>query len=538
MHTGTSVQAPQDRADCDLLVIGGGINGTGIALDAAGRGLGVCLCEMGDLAAATSSSSSKLVHGGLRYLEQYEFRLVRESLREREILLHKAPHIVWPLRFRMPHRPHLRPFWLIRLGLFLYDTLARRQTLPGACSLRFDHSSPLLPDMTHGFEYSDAWVDDARLVLLNAMAARELGAEILTRTRCTAAQRVGALWQITLQAGDGRVRTVTARALVNAAGPWASALFGSVLAQPAPRQIRLVQGSHIVVPRLHPGAEAYILQNEDRRIVFVLPWLERFSLIGTTDVACSGDPGAVQITPAETAYLLDVVNRHFRRQLQPADVVGSYAGVRPLVEDAAASLATVSRDYELVLDAPAGQAPLLSVFGGKLTTYRQLAETALQRLQRFFPGAGPAWTASSVLPGGDFADREVLLQTLLREYPWLPVAVVRRYARSYGTRTRQLLAGATAEVAMGQDFGAGLWQREVDYLCQWEWAQSAADILWRRTKLGWLLTPAQVAALERYLAARAATATATAEAASAAAPAPAPILAGTAGTAAVPATPV
>lgn len=488
--------------DYDLLVVGGGINGAGIALDAAGRGLRVCLCEMQDLAAATSSKSSKLIHGGLRYLEYAEFKLVRESLREREILLRKAPHIVSPLRFRMPHRPHLRPAWMIRLGLFLYDRLARRQSLAAASSLDFGADSPLHSDITRGFEYSDAWVDDARLVVLNAVAAHELGATVLTRTRCQRVERSASGWRATLQPLHGDAITVRASALVNAAGPWASQLFGEVIPLPAPQQLLLVKGSHIVVPRLHAGKEAYILQNEDRRIVFVLPFLGKFSLIGTTDEAYTGDPNQAAISAAEIRYLLTVVNRHFRRALHEDDIIGSFAGVRPLLQTSGESLAAVSRDYILELNADQPGAPLLSVFGGKLTTYRHLAEIAMDKLQPWLPQAGPAWTATSELPGGDFSSRPELVLAFSKRWRWLPESLLRRYVACYGTRTRLMLKSVSSMATMGRDFGCGLYQCEVDYLVSHEWALTAEDILWRRTRLGWFASESTWAALRTYLLAR------------------------------------
>ncbi len=484
----------------DLLVIGGGVIGVGIAMDAAGRGLQVRLCEMNDLASATSSNSSKLIHGGLRYLEHYEFGLVKKALAERELLLKHAPHIMWPLRFRLPLRPHLRPAWMIRAGLFLYDHLARRDRLPGSCAIRFDQNSPLQPYLDRGFEYSDGWVDDARLVVLCAMAARHQGAEIVTRTRCIRAQRDQGLWYLTLQdTATGAQQQCRSRVLVNAAGPWASSLFAEAIPLPAPQQLRLVKGSHIVVPRLHNGPEAYMLQNEDRRIVFVLPYQDRFSLIGTTDVDYEGDPAEVQIGEREVDYLCTLVNDHFKRQISPADVVWRYSGVRPLISNEGGEAQQASRDYRLELDAPGSDAPLLSVFGGKLTTYRLLAEAATSALCRFFPEAGPPWTHNAVLPGGNFSTQARLAAALQGHYPWLPVALQQRLVRSYGTLCHRFLHGCEQLDDLGEDFGAGLYQKEVDYLREQEWARTVDDILWRRTKLGLELQDEQRARLQRYL---------------------------------------
>ncbi|MFP2769483.1 glycerol-3-phosphate dehydrogenase [Oceanisphaera sp. KMM 10153] len=484
----------------DVLVIGGGVNGTGIAMDAAGRGLKVCLCEMKDLASATSSNSSKLVHGGLRYLEHHELGLVKKALTERELLLQSAPHIMWPLRFRLPHRPHLRPAWMIRAGLFLYDHLARRKRLPGSCAICFNADSPLQAHITKGFEYSDAWVDDARLVVLCAIAAREQGAEIQTRTRCIKARRIEGLWHLTLQNTDtGERRQCRSRALVNAAGPWASSLFADTMAMPSPRQLRLVKGSHILVPRLHDGPEAYILQNEDRRIVFVLPYQEHFSLIGTTDVDYEGDPAEVAIDDAEVAYLCNLVNGYFKRQVSPGDLVWRYSGVRPLIDNADGDAQGASRDYSFELDAPGGEPPLLSVFGGKLTTYRLLADAATSTLCRFFPEAGPPWTHTAVLPGGNFSTQARLAKALRFHYSWLPDVLLQRFVRSYGTLCHRFLQGCEQLDDMGEAFGDHLYRKEVDYLIEHEWATTVDDILWRRTKLGLELQNDEQERLQHYL---------------------------------------
>ncbi|KAB5623277.1 glycerol-3-phosphate dehydrogenase [Pseudomonas putida] len=495
------VQPQPHLADCyDLAVIGGGINGVGIAADAAGRGLKVFLCEKDDLAQHTSSASSKLIHGGLRYLEHYEFRLVREALAEREVLLAKAPHIVKPMRFVLPHRPHLRPAWMIRAGLFLYDHLGKRKRLGGSRSLRFGAGYPLKPTITRGFEYADCAVDDARLVVLNAMAAREKGAHLHTRTRCLRAERVDGLWQVELQHADGSLQTIRARALVNAAGPWVASFIKDDLKLDAPYGIRLIQGSHLIVPRLYEGEHAYILQNEDQRIVFCIPYLDRFTLIGTTDREYSGDPAKVAITDAETDYLLKVVNEHFNHQLSRADIQHTYSGVRPLCNDESDNPSAVTRDYTLALSASEGQAPLLSVFGGKLTTYRKLAESAMTELKPFFPQMRGSWTASAPLPGGEgMTNVQALVDAVLARHGWLPVDIAKRWVLTYGSRVWRLLEGVQGPDDLGQSIGGGLFSREVDYLCAAEWAVSVDDILWRRTKLGLFTNAAEQQALADYL---------------------------------------
>lgn len=385
----------------DLIVIGGGINGAGIAADAAGRGLSVLMLEAQDLACATSSASSKLIHGGLRYLEHYEFRLVSEALAEREVLLKMAPHIAFPMRFRLPHRPHLRPAWMIRIGLFMYDHLGKRTSLPGSTGVRFGADSVLKPEIVRGFEYSDCWVDDARLVLANAQMVVRKGGEVLTRTRATAARRENGLWIVEAEDIDtGKKYVWQARGLVNATGPWVKQFFDEGMHLPSPYGIRLIKGSHIVVPRVHNQKQAYILQNEDKRIVFVIPWMEEFSIIGTTDVEYKGDPKAVKIEESEINYLLKVYNAHFQKQLGRDDIVWTYSGVRPLCDDESDSPQAITRDYTLDIHDENGKAPLLSVFGGKLTTYRKLAEHAMEKLASYYPGIGPAWTKTCVLPGG------------------------------------------------------------------------------------------------------------------------------------------
>lgn len=484
----------------DVLIIGGGINGCGIAMDAAGRGLRVLLCEQDDLASATSSRSSKLIHGGLRYLELFEFRLVGKALAERETLLRNAPHVIRPMRFRLPHQAHLRPAWLIRLGLFLYDHLARRETLPGSHRVQLQADSPLRPQITRGFEYSDAWVDDARLVVLVARAAHQHGAQILTRTACVHAERKAGLWHVTLEdRRSGQRHLQRSRALVNAAGPWVSSLLQGVIDTPVRRPLRLVKGSHIVVSRMYAGEHAYILQNEDNRIVFVIPFEDDFSLIGTTDVDYQGDPAAAQISEQETRYLLRVVNNHFRRQLSEGDVLWSFAGVRALADESGSRPQAASRDYLLDIDSPPGQPPLLSVLGGKITTYRRLAEQATDQLCDLLQRPARAWTADAVLPGGDFTNQATLIADLQRLYPWLPEHMARRFARSYGTLTHEILADCTSLDGMGRHFGADLYAREVRYLIQREWAVTAADVLWRRSKLGLHMKPTATAVLQDFI---------------------------------------
>ena len=474
----------------DLLVVGGGVNGTGIARDAAGRGLSVLLCEQDDLASHTSSASSKLIHGGLRYLEHYEFRLVREALIEREVLLRAAPHIIWPLRFVLPHEPGMRPAWMVRLGLLLYDHLGGRERLPGSqrLDLRRDPAgAPLKEAYRTGFAYADCWVEDARLVVLNAIDAAERGAEILTRQRCTAARRANGLWYATLRPqGGGPERVVRARCLVNAAGPWVSRFLTESVHMPALKRVRLVKGSHIVVPRLYEHPDPYILQHTDRRIVFVIPYEQRYTLIGTTDLDYEGDPARVQISDAEIDYLCRAVSRYLIDPVRPEQVRWSYAGVRPLYDDATSDVSAVTRDYVFDLDQPEGDASLLSVFGGKITTYRKLAEHALNKLEPVMGFEAGAWTGKAPLPGGDMpgADFDAFLAELRRERPWLPGDLARRYARAYGTRSLRILDDARDLGGLGEHLGDGVYEAEIDHLVRNEWARTEEDILWRRSKLG------------------------------------------------------
>ena len=493
----------------DLLVIGGGINGAGIARDAAGRGLSVLLVERDDLAAHTSSWSTKLIHGGLRYLEHYEFRLVAEALAEREVLLRAAPHIIEPLLFVLPHEPHLRPKWMIRAGLFLYDRLGGRMTLPKSIATRLDGSrygAGLKPRFRNGFVYADARVDDARLVVLNAIDARARGAEIRVRTTLEAARREGGMWRARLATRDGGTAEVRARALVNAAGPWVGDVLGQVGTAPIGARVRHVKGSHIVVPRVHAEDHAYILQNADKRIVFVIPYEDRYSLIGTTDVPVD-DYAHPAISAEETDYLLALANAYLDRPLAKGDIVWTYSGVRPLYDDGANDPSAVTRDYVLKVDAQppagvgtaargndgAGRAPVLSVFGGKITTYRKLAEAALVELRPFFPAMKGAWTDTSQLPGGDLprGDRAAWLGELCRRYPALDPGLLRALAKRHGTHAAAILGDARKPADLGEDFGAQLCEREIEHLVNDEWALAAEDVLWRRTKCGLPMTPAQ-----------------------------------------------
>jgi glycerol-3-phosphate dehydrogenase len=481
----------------DLLVVGGGINGVAIARDAAGRDLRVLLCDKGDLASATSSASSKLVHGGLRYLEHGDFRLVRESLAEREVLLRMAPHLVRPISFVLPQGPGSRPRWLVRTGLFLYDRLGGARSLPGAhaLDLRHDPLGAPLRERGAGFVYADCRVDDARLTVTTARDAAERGATILTRTALVAARPEPGGWHAMLRSEDGDTRDVAARILVNAAGPWVLDVL-RIAGLPAHKGLRLVKGSHIVMPRLYPGDHAYLLQNDDRRIVFVIPFEREFSLIGTTELPFSGDPASPEVTEEEVSYLCRAVARWFERQPVPADVVWRYAGVRPLYEDRARSASAVTRDY--VFDLDTAGPPALSIFGGKLTTHRRLAEHALERLLPHLPEAGPAWTAQSLLPGGaDLPSGGVaaLAEEIGRDHPALDAPAAARLAQSYGGDARLILREPP-----GQDFGHGLCEAELRWLVDREWARTVEDVLWRRTKLGLVMNPAEVQQIAAFLA--------------------------------------
>ncbi len=499
----TSIGSESDILD--LCVIGGGVNGTGIARDAAGRGLSVALCEKDDLAQGTSSRSGKLVHGGLRYLEYYEFRLVREALIEREVLLESAPHIIWPMRFVLPHSPQDRPAWLIRLGLFLYDHLGGRKRLPGTRTLDLrtaPEGTVIQEHYRKAFEYSDCWVDDARLVVLNALDAQERGARIYPRTTCTSARREGDLWRIELQSGTtGQTQVRYARALVNAAGPWVQEVIGKVTGFNSTRNIRLVKGSHLVVPKFWDGPQAYLVQNTDKRVIFINPYEDNLCLIGTTDVPYEGTADEVAVDQDEVDYLLKAVNRYFRQQLSETDIVHRFSGVRPLYDDAAENPSAVTRDYVFDLD-ESGTAPMLSVFGGKITTFRKLAEHAMQKLQPYFPDLGPDWTAGASLPGGDIAnaDFEEFRKSVTLTHPWLPAPLADHLSRLYGTRMHALLGRASTLADLGKHFGGQFYEAEARYLMNNEWATRAEDILERRTKHGLHLTQIQRQSFEEWCA--------------------------------------
>ena len=486
----------------DVLIVGGGINGAGIARDAAGRGLSVVLCDKDDLAQHTSSASTKLIHGGLRYLEHYEFNLVRKALIEREVLLRAAPHIMWPMRFVMPHDRGQRPAWMIRAGLFLYDALAKREILPGSGAIDLithPAGKPLKPEFSKGFIYSDGWVDDARLVVLNALDAAEHGAQVFTHTRCESARRVGDHWLALLRKADGNTIEVNARCVVNAAGPWAAQFLQDAVARKTDKSLRLIKGSHIVVRKMFDHPYAYIFQNPDGRIVFVISYEQDFTLVGTTDLEYSGDTNQVAIDQSEIDYLCQLTERYFRQPIKPSDVIWSYSGVRPLLEDESANASEITRDYKLAMEGDS--APLLSVFGGKITTFRKLAEEAVDLIAARLGNTHGTWTEHACLPGGDICgapqNRAVLgfdefVSALQQSYAWLPPKLLARYARAYGTRTHLLLAHKTNLAEMGEAVAEGLYEAELEYLVKNEWASCSADILWRRSKLG-LHLPADTA---------------------------------------------
>lgn len=489
----------------DLAIIGGGINGTGIAADASGRNLKVFLCEQNDLASGTSSSSSKLIHGGLRYLEHYEFRLVKEALAEREVLLNKAPHLVTPLKFIMPHRPHLRPAWMIRCGLFLYDHLSKRNTLPKAKKVKLDSHSPFKAGITKGFEYYDCWVDDARLVVTNAIEARNKGAEIKTRTECTALKFSiqDQLWTVSLHDKIlDKHYEIIAKNIVNASGPWLNKFLESALHDIKPaRKIRLIKGSHLIVARNKEHEGAYILQNEDKRIIFVLPYLDDFSIIGTTDKEFEGSPESVEIDDWEVNYLLEVYNQHFKSDLTKNEIISTYSGVRPLCDDESSDPSAITRDYTLELQAFSKNNALISIYGGKITTYRKLSESVLSKLKPFLNENIKPWTANSPLPGANaFGQTLDEIQRIIKnQHPWLDNAHLKRLSKSYGLMAQSFLTNATSVNSLGEHFGANLYQVEIDYLIEQEWACSADDILWRRTKLGLFITPDQIKKVEAYV---------------------------------------
>jgi glycerol-3-phosphate dehydrogenase len=494
----------------DIAVIGGGINGTGIARDAAGRGYRVVLLEKGDLGGATSAASTKLIHGGLRYLEHGAFRLVKEALEEREVLLRAAPHIIWPLRFVLPHHAGLRPRWMIRLGLFFYDHMGGRKLLPATRTLRLDQDAVgagLKSDYVHGFEYSDCWVEDSRLVILNARDAASKGALVLPHTTVTSGRRDGSQWVLDLSTPTGQ-ESIRARCVVNASGPWVGQMLHDLNVE-APAKARLIKGSHIVVDRLFDHDRAYIFQNADGRICFAIPYEQDFTLIGTTDEeikaeALAANGGQMKISDGEVDYLLKSVNEYLRKPINAAAIRWSYAGVRPLYDDGATAAQEATRDYVLELNHPSGSAALLSVFGGKITTYRRLAEAAMAKLEPVLGRRLGKWTATAPLPGGNFpVDGGVeRFAGLLRQYPFIEPTTLRRLVRAYGTDANVLLKGVGGREDLGLSFGAGLTAREVDYLMDHEWAQSTDDVLWRRSKLGLRLSPIEVSLLDAYIQAR------------------------------------
>lgn len=504
----TASASPATGQIFDIFVVGGGINGCGIARDAAGRGYSVFLAEQNDLASGTSSASTKLIHGGLRYLEHYEFRLVREALFEREVLWRMAPHIIWPLRFVLPHHKGLRPKWLLRLGLFMYDHLGGRKLLPPTktLDLRKDPlGRALRPGYGPAFEYSDCWVDDARLVVLNAQDAADRGATIRTRTKVIAARRENDRWAIDIEDTEtGDTATVAARALVNAAGPWVQRALGETGDRQDRHDVRLVKGSHIVVPRLHDDERCFFFQNADGRIFFAIPYEGEFTLIGTTDADFDDEPGSAAISDTEIDYLIAAANDYFADSIAREDIVWSYSGVRPLYDDGASSAQEATRDYVLKLTGGAGEAKLLTIIGGKITTYRRLAESALEKLQNALGPREGAWTASSTLPGGDFAPQGVdaQIERLRADYPFLEPRDADRLLRRYGTRSWTILGAAKSRPEMGFHFGAGLFAAEVDYLIDAEWVRTADDLLWRRTKYGLHADHIDLAELERYITAR------------------------------------
>ena len=485
----------------DLAVIGGGINGVGIAADAAGRGLRVALFEQADLGGATSSASSKLVHGGLRYLETGEFGLVRKALIESQLLLELAPHLIEPITISLPYQNHLRPWWMIRAGLFLYNHLASRPSYPTAKAVRFTEDGPLRSDLTRGFSFSDGQVDDARLVILNACQARRSGADVFVRHRCTKLEEGSEHWQLGIRNMESNTDLqFQSRVVVNAGGPWVSNLFLSATGNPSRRQVKMVKGSHILVPAAYPGKQAYLLQNEDGRIAFVIPYLGQFTMIGTTEADFSGDPAAAEISQQEVDYLLEIYNSYFSQAIDREKIVYTWSGVRPLIDNKETTATKTSRGFQLVFEDTA--LPLLSVYGGKLTTYRLLAEKAVDKLAAHFDELPGSRTAGNCLPGGDFTNRQQLSDEIAQRFPWLPNEIIARWVVSYGSLTYDLLADCQEISDLGCQFGHGLSQREVDYQIEQEWARSVDDILWRRTKLGLLFGESEKQQLENYLAGR------------------------------------
>ncbi len=494
----------------DIFIIGGGINGCGIARDAVGRGYSVYLCEADDLASGTSSQSTKLIHGGLRYLEYYEFRLVREALTEREIVWAMAPHIVHPMRFILPYHKGLRPAWLLRLGLFLYDHIGGRKKLPPTSTVDLAHDETgkvLRGNYTRGFEYSDCAVDDARLVVLNALDATERGASINTRSKCIDIQRTKEYWTLTVEDQfTQEQKQISAKILVNAAGPWVDTILETLHPADDNHNIRLVQGSHIIVPKLYEHDKCYIFQNKDNRIIFSIPYQDDFTLIGTTDHEFQGDPRQSKITQEEIDYLCEASNHYFNKQIIPDDIVSTFAGVRSLYNDGASKAQEATRDYVLRVDRPTPKvAPIINIFGGKITTYRRLAESVMEKVEGLFEKSSEQnqgkWTQTAPLPGGDFDidDFDKCCDKLNKQYPFLSINQCQQYFKHYGTRSQQMLGNATSIDDMGKDFGHGLYQCEVEYLINNEWARTAQDILWRRTKLGLKFSEAEYQALEKWL---------------------------------------
>lgn len=489
--------------DKDLLIIGGGINGVGIAADAAGRGLSVVLCEMGDLASATSSASSRLIHGGLRYLENFEFKLVRESLLERSILLRNAPHLVKLQPFVLPHCPWLRPYWLIRAGLFIYDHLAYNPHIPTSETLTKTELTQLelKQQYTKAARYYDCTEDDSRLVIHVALLAQQHGAEILSQTKLVKAVRKDNGWLVTL-VKNNEVKVYNVKAIVNAAGPWVQQVANNILNIQTQHTVKLVKGSHIIVPKLFKHHEAFILQNQDGRIVFLIPYLKDFTLIGTTDVLLDNIESPVTVTPEEIDYLCAITNQFVTTPISPKDIINKYAGIRPLQDNHKSQASKITRDYVLDLNVIDSQAPVISVFGGKITTYRHLAEQAVNKLAAFFPALGKPWTKQAYLPGGYFLNEDIdsFKQYLITVYPTLPPKLLLHYVNNYGTRCGDILHNVHDVADLGQHFGALLYQREVDFLLEYEWATCAEDILWRRGKMGLWFTPDQVKNLDNYLA--------------------------------------
>ncbi|WWO96980.1 MAG: glycerol-3-phosphate dehydrogenase [Candidatus Dasytiphilus stammeri] len=485
----------------DLIVIGGGINGVGIAADAAGRGLSVLVLEANDLACATSSASSKLIHGGLRYLENYEFKLVRESLAEREIILNAAPHIVFPLRFRFPHCSRLRPAWIIRIGLFIYDHLSKI-SLPKSTSIKFVKNDSVLESyISRGFEYSDCWVDDARLVVSNAQEVIKHGSEVRTRFRVIGAKRENNLWNVTAKDIDnGQIVIWRSKGLVNAAGPWVNIVLEEMVKISSKYRIRLIKGSHIVVPRIHKEPYAYILQNIDHRIIFVIPWLNKFSIIGTTDIEYQDNPQNPMISDEEINYLLEVCNYYFKKKIFSKDIIWSYSGVRPLYDDTSHTPQHITRNYFLDLNEFHGHTPLISVFGGKITSYRKVAEQAVNMLAKFFPHTGPSWTKNNILPGGHLGrNRTHYADYLYERYMFLSKSLAKRYAYTYGSNSNRILKDIRTISDLGENFGCDFYEAELNYLIKNEWVYKIEDAIWRRTKLGMFLTKLQQTRIREWL---------------------------------------